>query len=100
MFTVRKKGKALLGSKFLVEDVLKTPIFFEICKFLPIKDILNFQMLNKTIFFGVKLESNFVQTLSESLKNKYTKTINLLETKLSFLFLGLWKKKICFRFYE
>ena len=55
MFTLGKREKELLGKKNSPEDLLKTPIFFEICKVLPIEDIFNFQMLNKTIFFCVKL---------------------------------------------
>lgn len=84
MFTLGKREKELLGKKNSPEDLLKTPIFFEICKFLPIPDILNLQMLNKPIYFGIKLESKFVSTINKIQKQKYSKEISKLETKLSY----------------
>lgn len=87
MFTLRNKENDLLGKKNSAEELLKTSIFFEISKFLPIPDILNLQMLNKPIYFGIKLESKFVSTINEIEKRKYSKEICKLETKLSsFLF--------------
>ena len=82
-FTVRKKEKALLGNKIIIEDVLKTPIFFEISKFLEISDILQFQQVNKSLFFMISLDSRFISTISQNITHKYRKEVCDLQNKLS-----------------
>ena len=66
LFTVRKKDFPKSESKIIAEEMIKSPIFFEIGKFLEIKDFLNFQQVNKAIFFGTSLDTQFISLITKS----------------------------------
>lgn len=82
MFTLMKKENVLLGQKIVIENVLKTNLFFEISKYLETSDILNLQQMNKSIFFGISLNSKLISTVTRNLNKKYKKKLNKLESKL------------------
>lgn len=85
LFAVRKKDFPLPGKIIIIEDILKTPIFFEIGKFLEIADFLNFQQMNKSIFFGTSLDTKFVSLVTKSLHRKFKHQVLKLEEQLSIL---------------
>ena len=64
--------------------MIKSPIFFEIGKFLEIKDFLNFQQVNKSIFFGTSLDTQFISLITKSVHKNLKMQINKLESQLNF----------------
>lgn len=84
LFTVRKQEFPKFDSKINAEEMIKSPIFFEIGKFLEIKDFLNFQQVNKSIFFGSSLDTKLISLITKSVHKKLKLQINKLESQLKF----------------
>ena len=81
---MRKKDFPKIEAKIIAEEMIKSPIFFEIGKFLEIKDFLNFQQVNKSIFFGTSLDSQFISLITKSVHKNLKMQINKLESQLNF----------------